>query len=123
MSQFDDLMAAATPMFLTVFGDTITYTPAGGAAKNIKAAIETGVDQNLLEGNVDLQFNGKTIHISARNNTEGQVTVKVRGDADDGGGDTVLLPGSATVWYVMKILRTDAGFHDLLIVDNAGAIL
>lgn len=117
-SIFDTLMATATPIFLGVDGTNISYQPVGGAVKTISAIIHTQDDLNILEGNVDLQFRRKVIEISARNNTEGQTAIKVRGDAEDGGGDVVLLPGDSAIWYVTDIQSEDAGMFVLQLTDQ-----
>ena len=120
-------MGDANPAFHTTFGVLVVYTPLGGSAipgtpRTIQGIVEPPNADNIREGNVALQYTQRSIWISSRNDTEGVVTPKVRGDVDDGGGDTLTIDGDSTVWYVMGVDSSEPGMHRLDLVDNDGAI-
>ena len=119
-SRFDALMATHTPTFLAEFGDDVVINnqDSGINPRTIKAILDIPLDLHVREGSSSLQFRSRVIQISARDNVEGAVLPKVRGNQNDAGGMTLTLPGDAATWYVHDIQQTDAGMHTLEIVDN-----
>lgn len=113
-------MATHTPTFLAEFGDDVVINnqDSGINPRTIKAILDIPLDLHVREGSSSLQFRSRVIQISARDNVEGAVLPKVRGNQNDAGGMTLTLPGDAATWYVHDIQQTDAGMHTLEIVDN-----
>ena len=122
-SDFDTLMGNANVDFLAQFGIDIQYTPAGGTVRTIRGVLEPPNEDNIREGNVELQYTFRQLWISSRNNTEGVTAPKQRGKSGGLGGDTLTIEGGATTWYVQGVDSSEPGMHRLEIVDNSGAIL
>ena len=118
-SWFETAFATGTvALSLTLHGEDVTYTPSGGSPKTIKAIIERESREGVYGGEDENMNNTIMIHISARNNTEGQVTVKEmkRSQAPD----TVAFDGKT--WTVLRELTpTLAGMHSLLVFDQGAA--
>jgi hypothetical protein len=110
---------------LSTFGENVTYTPAGGSAKTIKAIINKDTLESTFNTGTSLKnFDILEVFISARSNTEGQVTVSVRNkDAVVGvsNGDTIVI--NSVTYYVRKIIsNNEAGLHKLLVSTTGGLI-
>ena len=126
MSELEDRFTLqAQPRELALFGDSISYTPAGASAKTISAVILKDTLKTVFDtGTSVLNYDLMEIYISSRNNTEGQVTVKVRGKdgvAGTSNGDSLVI--SSVTWYVRKLLNSsEAGMHKLLISTTGGPI-
>lgn len=105
------------------FAELISYTPAGGIARTIKAIPETQIEIHFMDvGHVDLAFERRAYWISAIDDTKGVITPKLHGKYGDAGGDRVTLTeiGDVRTWLV-KQMKTVKHFHLILIVDNAAA--
>lgn len=116
-SAFDQVMAAAVPQELATFGEDVTYTPVTGGAKTIKAIVQRESRQGEYGGGETNETNSIIIRISARNDTEGQVTVN---EVESGNApDTVTIDGK--IWIVQRKLSAgaNAGTHKLLLQDAA----
>lgn len=115
-SRFETAYAAsAVAGELFQHGEDVTYTPSGGDAKTIKAIIERESREGEYGGEPENAMNTIIIHISARSNTEGQISVTemTRSTAPD----TVQF--DSKTWIVQRQMTpTLAGMHTLLVFDK-----
>ena len=115
-SNFETMFAAAAvPQELELFGEDVTYTPAAGGAKTIKAIIQRESRAGEYDGQEVNEINSMVIRISARNNTEGHVAVKEVESGQE--PDEVTFDGN--VWIVQRKLSAGpvAGMWRLLLQD------
>lgn len=116
-SRFETAFAESTvASSLFQHGEDVSYTPSGGNAKTIKAIIEReSRDDAGYGGASENMGNTCVIHISARSNSEGQVSVT---ELDrDTAPDTVTF--DTLTWIVQrKLTPTLAGMHTLLVMDK-----
>lgn len=99
------------------FGETVSITPqATGTPRNVVVVIGpyTEFDFNG-EGNIETQGETRELTISAKDNTEGIIDPKYRGEG--GGGDTYTftINGESKVFYAIKPLTSDRFFHRIVV--------
>jgi hypothetical protein len=115
--RFSDQMAGYTELFLEEYGRSFTYKANGaGSGRTVKVIIIEDVAMYGQAGvmNVDELI----IQMSARNNTEGAVSINDRKP----NRDQFIDPDTAKTWYVTDILEdgnlSGAGMHTLRLKDK-----
>lgn len=119
-SRFETAFAESTVgQHLFQHGEDVTYTPSGGVGKTIKAIIERESRDDAGFGGAEENMGNTTvIHISARSDSEGQISVTELKRAAT--PDTVTF--DSITWIVQrKLTPTLAGMHTLLVMDQQGA--
>lgn len=115
----ETLMARATPSFLDVFAETVTYRAENDSDndKEIEATVEREQLEVVSEQGDEYPYQTMPVWISSRNDTEGQQTVNVWHEDGTGAGDAIII--GSTTWYVRKRLGDAVGgMHHLLLSDS-----
>lgn len=131
MPSLESLMAETVGHDMRQFKtDTVRYYPDASQASpgvytvydEMDGVVNPQEDQNLNEGNADLQFDALILNVPASD-----VAAPIcHGDAANlNGGDRVKLSRDsyASFWFVKRILSKAGGELQLMIVDNGGAIV
>jgi hypothetical protein len=115
-SAFDTAFASTVADQLADFGEDVTYRPLGSTPnqKTIKALVHDETRQSINAGSSAQSFEQLEVSISARSDSEGQVSVT---DAHAGVCDQIASLRSKT-WYVIHLVQDGvAGMHRLLLRD------
>ena len=109
-NDFDTALAAATPEFLTMFGETVTYKPLAGGSRAITAVVNregVGAVDGLPHGQ------GPLVSVIVANDA---VTGISTADIDTGGDKVTVawqIGETATDRRITDILSQDAGMLEL----------
>ena len=114
-SSVESQMADFTDSILDQFGENITYTPAGGAARTIKAIIFEETRTEHAEASATEEFESIEIQISDQDDTNGVISPTVYGFLGQEGDSLVMDVGQGNeTWYVKRGLENNvAGMHTL----------
>lgn len=100
-SEFDNVLAGKSAVFMDHFGEDVSYTPQGGATKAISAIVRRETRSKVSLGSEELDYDEMLVEIRGDSDTLGETTPKEFGE-DAQSGDTLLI--DSETWYVAEIL-------------------
>jgi hypothetical protein len=110
-------------VLLTDFAKDVTYTPAGGSPKTIKALI-TASQTSEFATTEDLDYDVTEVVISCLDNSSGHIAPEETGRGT--AGDKITMPTTGVDYWVKRVAEdgrdTGSGTHRLIIASTPGSI-